>query len=306
MSLTLSQCNSRKLREIADNHGVTRIGVARACRIDDDAAMQYDRWLSEGRNATMHYLSRHNDLRADPRLLLPGATSIICCAINYYHISQKPANTPEIALYAHGDDYHEVVRDALDGIASEIKKRWGGDTRVCVDTAPIRERYWAMKSGLGFIGRNNHLIIPGLGSYFFLGEIITTLEFEPDEPISANCGICRLCIDACPGRALSADGPIDARRCLSYLTIEHRGPLPDGCDLGNHLYGCDECQKVCPHNRHATPTTIAGLQPRPDVIALTADDVAAMTQPRFSAIFNHSAIKRTKLAGLQRNLSHLS
>lgn len=305
MNLKLSQCSDR-LREIAARHGVEHLGIARSRAVEHQAAEQYRRWLAEGGHAAMDYLNRYDDLRADPRLLLPGAASIICCAVNYYHDTPNASDGPEIALYAQGDDYHEVVRSMLEAIAAEIREIWGGETRVCVDTAPIRERYWAMKSGLGFIGRNNHLIIPGHGSYYFLGEIITTTRFEPDSPINVNCGSCRLCIDACPGHALTDNGPVDARRCLSYLTIEHRGPLPEGTDLGNHLYGCDECQRVCPHNRHATPTAIKRLQPRRQVVTLTADDVAQMTQPQFSTIFSHSAIKRTKLAGLQRNLAAMS
>lgn len=282
------------------------MGVARARAVDRQAEERYHRWLDEGGHAGMDYLNRYDDLRGDPRLLLPGAASIVCCAVNYYHDIPTTTDGPEIALYARGDDYHEVVRSILDAIAAEIREKWGGETRVCVDTAPVRERYWAMKSGVGFIGRNNHLIIPGHGSYFFLGEIITTIPFEPDKPIDAGCGSCRRCVDACPGRALTMDGPVDARRCLSYLTIEHRGPLPEGVELGNHLYGCDECQRACPHNRHATPTSIERLHPRHKILALTADDVAGMTQQQFSDIFSHSAIKRAKLVGLQRNLKHLS
>lgn len=305
MSLKRSPCNTQ-LHEIAGRHGVEHLGVARACPVDDQATEQYRHWLDEGCHASMDYMQRYDDLRADPRLLLPGAASIICCAVNYYHNTPTSIGKPEIALYAHGDDYHDVVRSILEMIALEIREKWGGETRVCVDTAPIRERYWAMKSGLGFIGRNNHLIIPGHGSYFFLGEILTTLEFETDKPIDAGCGSCRRCIDACPGHALTPDGPIDARRCLSYLTIEHRGPLPEDTELGNHIYGCDECQKACPHNSHATPTAVERLQPRHEILALTADDIAEMTQSEFSATFRHSAIKRAKLAGLQRNLKHLS
>lgn len=208
-------------------------------------------------------------------------------------------------MYARGDDYHEVVRERLSAMADEISGLWGGDTRVCVDTAPLRERYWAMKAGLGFIGRNNHLIIPGHGSYFFLGEILTTLRFHPDTPLETGCGNCHRCIDACPGGALTPDGAIDTRRCLSYLTIEHRGELPEGTRLGNRIYGCDECQRACPHNRQAAATAERRFHPRPAIMSLTRDDIDSMTQEQFSTIFSHSAVKRAKLAGLKRNLRYL-
>lgn len=303
MSLKPSLCDKETLRSIASRHGVEQIAVAKAGPVDQDAVNRYRKWLSDGNNASMDYLARYDDLRADPRLLLPGATSIICCAINYFSDTPASQSEFEIAMYARGDDYHEVVRAMLDDIAAEIRDNWGGETRVCVDTAPIRERYWAMKAGLGFIGRNNHLIIPRRGSYFFLGEIITTAQFQADEPINVDCGTCHRCIDACPGNALSLDSPFDSRRCLSYMTIEHRGPLADDINIGNHIYGCDECQKACPHNSHAAATNIRRLQPRQNVISLTATQIDDMTQERFSTTFSHSAIKRTKLAGLQRNLA---
>ncbi len=305
MSSAPCPCN-KELRAIAKSHGVKQICIAHADVIDSKAQSLYRQWISDGRNGEMSYMERYDDVRNDPRLLLDGAKSIICCAINYYHPTPKNDN-PEIARYAHGDDYHEVVRATLTAIASDIKKKWGGETRVCVDTAPIRERYWAAKAGLGFIGRNNHLIIPGEGSFFFLGEIITTLEFNADKPLEGiGCGNCHACIEACPGRALSPDGSFDARRCFSYLTIEHRGELPETLDLGNHIYGCDECQLACPHNRHAKPSDFKQFHPREGLLQLDRAAWAVMTQKEFSRMLSHSAIKRAKLTGIQRNLRHLS
>lgn len=304
MSSSPSPCKET-LAAISRRHGIEHFGVAEAGPVDAEAVARYRRWLAEGRHAGMAYMERYDDLRDDPRLLLPSARSIISCAIGYYHPASQPVESPRIAMYARGDDYHEVVRERLSAMADEIRGRWGGETRVCVDTAPIRERYWAMRAGVGFIGRNNHLIIPGYGSYFFLGEILTTVRFAPDKPLDIGCGNCRRCLDACPGGALTADGALDARQCLSYLTIEHRGPLPAGTRLGNHLYGCDECQLACPHNRNAAATTEGRFHPRAAVMNLSREEVAAMTQERFSALFRHSAVKRAKLAGLLRNLSHL-
>lgn len=267
--------------------------------VESDAVEQYDAWLADGRHADMAYLEKYPDLRADPRKLLDGARTLIVVAFPYY--TDEKINLP-VSLYARGRDYHEVVRERLTGIAALLP----GDTRVCVDTAPLRERYWARRAGLGFIGKNNQLIIPGLGSYFFLGEILTTVHCPLPTvhcPLP-TCGSCRRCIDACPGHCLSESGRgLDARRCLSYLTIEHRGPLPS--ESLSTLYGCDICQRVCPYNATPAVTPIVDFHPSEEFAALTPADVRSMTPERFNQLFRHSAIKRTKLAGLQRNLSSM-
>lgn len=278
--------------------------------VEPAAVEQYSRWLDEGRHGSMAYLEKYADLRADPRTLLEGARSIVCVAFPYY--SQEPVKLP-ISLYARGRDYHEVVRDYLTELAAKLPE---GQTRVCVDTAPLRERYWAVRAGLGFIGRNNQLIIPGLGSYFFLGFILTTAPLPSSlstlrSPLSTNtgCADCRRCVDACPGRCISPDGRgIDARTCLSYLSIEHRGPIPPSALRSplSTLYGCDVCQRVCPHNAAARPTPIAAFHPSEALAELTAADVEQMTPEGFNALFRHSAVRRTKLAGLQRNLALLA
>lgn len=267
--------------------------------VEPHAAAQLQNWLDSGKHGSMTYLEKYADLRLDLRTLLPGARSMLCIAFPYY--SEEPIQLP-ISLYARGRDYHEEVRERLLDYAKLLPP---GETRVCVDTAPLRERYWAARAGLGFIGKNNQLIIPGAGSYFFLGFIITTAQLPESAWLTApsvECGDCRKCIDACPGRCIPDDGSaIDARRCLSYLTIEHRGPLPDDLTLPV-LYGCDVCQRVCPHNSACKPSPIAAFHPSEQLAALSATEVATMTPERFSALFRHSAIKRTKLDGLKRNL----
>lgn len=251
----------------------------------------------------MSYLANHELLRSDPRLLLDGAQSVISFAFPYYS-AVAHASQDYVARYALGDDYHEVVRRRLDVVAQKVRDTFGGDTRVCVDTAPLRERYWAARSGIGFIGLNGHLIIPGAGSYFFLAELLTTVAFRPTETPDGRAGRCEgcgRCVKACPGGAIGADGSFDASKCLSYLTIEHRGDFPDGTNLHGCLYGCDVCSDVCPHNANPPITIIAEFAPRPAVVALTAERVGEMSRADFSTIFRHSAIKRAKLAGLQRN-----
>ncbi len=284
-------------------HGVARYAIVPTGPVEPSAIASFDRWIQEGQHGSMAYMERYGDVRANPALLLEGASSMICCAIPYPSPLHLPPRKASIAAYALGSDYHEVVREKLTAVAKEIEKTMGGKTRVCVDTAPLRERYWAQRSGLGFTGLNSHLIIPGMGSFFFLGEILTTALLPPTPAApERDCGRCGRCVKACPTGAIGPDGTFDARRCLSYLTIEHRGEFEPGTSLHGRLYGCDICGAVCPHNAGAGRQEILPeLQPRPALLSLTVDEAASMTQERFSALFTHSAIKRTKLAGLRRN-----
>lgn len=290
-----------------------RWGVARCEPVSPDDIGLYTRWTAGGNHAGMSYLEKYGEVRSDPHLLLDGAQSLIVCAFPYYHPVEYSADRPRFARYALATDYHEVVRERLTRAATAIREQWGGETRVCVDTAPLRERYWAVRAGLGFIGRNCQLIIPGAGSYFFIGTILTTVTLEPDAPCTLGCGDCGRCLKACPTGALGAGlenentgFPIlDARRCISYLTIEHRGPLPENPRLGNRIYGCDVCADVCPHNAAPPVTTIPEFIPRQSVTSLTLADITSLTPERFASIFTHSAVKRTKLAGLIRNAAHL-
>ena len=237
---------------MAADAGAARLGIAAAGTVDPEAAAIYDRWIAAGHHASMTYLERYADIRLSPQLLLPGTRTLLVCAFPYY--TDEPLRLP-IALYARGRDYHEVVRERLLQLSQAVTSRWGGETRACVDTAPLRERYWAVRSGLGFTGINNQLIVPGIGSYVFIGTLLWTVGVTPDNPCSDRCMQCMRCVSACPAGAINPDGSaIRAERCLSYLTIEHRGDLPPDTDLCGHLYGCDECQRVCPHNTTVTPT----------------------------------------------------
>lgn len=290
-------------RRLKDS-GVFKSGVAVAEEVDGGVMAAYGRWISAGMHGGMTYLEKYGDIRANPSLLLPGARSVVSCAFNYWW--GKCTESPlQWASYALGDDYHDVVRSRLQGVADWIRAEFGAECRVCVDTAPIPERYWAVRSGIGFIGLNRQLIIPGAGSRFLLGEIVTTLELSPDAPCTLACGECRRCLHACPGGALADDGQ-DARRCLSYLTIEHRGEFPDDTRLGRHVYGCDVCQDVCPHNLNAPISEIEEFRPRAAIVGLDTDSILAMRQEDFSGIFRKSAIKRAKIAGLQRNAAKIA
>lgn len=290
--------------------GASHAGIAAAGPVDKDAAEIYARWINQGRHGNMSYLERYDDVRNDPRLLLEGARTIIVAAFSYANSSaveqMAKAGNPRIAEYALGTDYHTELRERLSQAAAHIVELYGGTTRICIDTAPLRERYWATRAGLGFTGINNQLIIPGHGSHFFLGTILWTgRTADTDVPINRSCLQCMVCVRACPGKALKDDGSLDARACLSYLTIESRDPLPDGQDTGNRLFGCDTCRNVCPMEVHGTCTDIPAFKARPEITALTASDWLSMTPERFNAIFRNSAVRRAKLPKLLDTLKHL-
>lgn len=280
--------------------GAVASGIAVAGRVADSDFGRFEDWLARGCHGDMRYMENYRDLRRDPRGLLPGARSVITAAFSYYHSDSTEGNLERIAAYAHGDDYHEVVRERLGRVAGRISEMYGGATRACVDTAPLLERYWAVRAGVGFIGHNGMLIVPGAGSYVFIGTILATVPFTPDRPSESSCIGCGRCLAECPAKALSARG-VDASRCLSYLTIEHRGEFPEGTELHGRLYGCDICQRVCPHNSGLTDTAIDRFYPRAPLRDLTPEKIVTMTQEEFSDMMRLSAIKRTRLAGLRRN-----
>lgn len=294
---------SSHIKHIARKLGFDACGIATARRVDDDATEHYQAWLSQGKNGCMDWAARNDDVRENPELLLDGARSVIVVAMNYYPQVFQSSTATQVAYYAYGRDYHEVIKKRLWEMAQIIEQETGAQSRACVDSAPLRERYWAQRAGVGFTGLNNQLIIPGKGSFFFLGVLLTTLELEPDEPCRQQCMQCHACEKACPSGALRCGEAVDARRCLSCLTIEHKGELPEwvGKVIGNRVYGCDECQKCCPHNRNAVGNSTPEFQPKPQLLSLTTGDILAMTQEEFSQVFSHSAIKRAKLTGLRRN-----
>lgn len=295
--------DSAHIKHTAQQLGFDACGIARVNRVDDEAMNRYHEWLLSGKNGCMEWACNHLEIRENPELLLKGARSVIVVAMNYYPQVFQSDDAPQFAYYAYGRDYHEVMKQRLWQLGEAIERETGHKSRACVDSAPLRERYWAQRAGVGFIGWNNQLIIPGRGSYFFLGVLVTTLELVPDEPRLDHCLQCRACEKACPSGALHCGETVDARRCLSCLTIEHKGDLPEWVAevIGNRVYGCDECQKCCPHNRDAVGNTTPEFQPQPELLSLTLDDILTMTQEQFSTIFSHSAVKRAKLAGLQRN-----
>lgn len=252
----------------------------------------------------MAWAAAHRDLRRDPSMLLEGAHTVISLALNYFPSQFQPADALRVAYYAYGRDYHEVMREKMRELAHFIEQVTGCATRPCVDSAPMRERYWAQRAGIGFVGRNNCLIIPGKGSFCFLGEIVTTAQLPPDEPCMMTCGECGECVKRCPTGALDTQGAADCTRCLSCLLIEdHNESLPEWVRdvIGNRVVGCDECQLHCPHNRHAIATSVDDFAPSRAVMALTRECVQAMTGGEFKRAFAHSAISRVRYKTLRRN-----
>jgi epoxyqueuosine reductase len=266
-------------------------------------------WLDDGQAGEMQYLSNRFDERTQLDRYLPGAQSVICVAINY-HVPLQPlaeADQPHhgrIARYALGDDYHEFMKGRLHALADWIKQAVpDAQTRACVDTAPVMEKEVAARAGIGWLGKNSCLISPKVGSWLLLGEIVTTIGIPPDVPATDHCGSCTRCIDACPTNAITAPYQLDARKCISYLTIEHRGPIPANLEpqMGNWLYGCDICQDVCPHNRKAPATDDPALQPRFSTGTLYLPEISNWSAEEYRRQFRGSAMRRVKLPVLQRN-----
>lgn len=300
-----------KIKAEASRLGFFVCGFARAEPVSEAMRLHYLGWLADGRNADMAYLGNNLDKRFDPRLLMPGVKTIVVVAQNYFPARRLPEGEPQIADYALGLDYHDIVKQKLRQLAATVGI---ADYRAFVDTAPVLERYWAVRAGLGWIGKNQQLIIPHAGSEFFLGELFVTVELPPDEPLPNRCGTCHRCVDACPTHALSLPATcvegygditrFDARLCLSYQTIENRGEMTVDAKaaMGDTFYGCDRCQRACPWNRFAKPSTEPLLQPREELLAMTRQKWENLTEEDYRRLFKGSAVKRAKYEGLMRNI----
>lgn len=303
MNSTLSICKET-IRHKALALGAVACGMAQAETVSPQDSRIYHLWLSEGGHGEMNYCKRYDSVRNDPRQLLDGAKTVISCAFSYFNERCDLRLSNRISRYAWGDDYHYVVKSRLNKLAEFITANYGGECRVTVDTAPIRERYWAVQSGIGFTGLNGQLIVPKAGSYCFLGEVLWTGEVPPDSPCALNCGSCMACVKACPGKALDGTGRCNSTKCISYLTIEHRSDLPPQANLCCSIYGCDICQKVCPHNRDILPTSLPELKAINPILECDEDEILGMTSSHYRSLTRHSAMQRVPLAQLIRNLIH--
>ena len=297
------------VKQLAAELGFSFCGFAKVERLDDDAR-RLESWLNKGMHGSMQYMERYFDLRIDPSKLVPGAKSVITLLLNYFPKEKQKDDTPKISKYAYGKDYHEVIREKLNRLIELIKQHIGGiHGRGFVDSAPVLERTWAQRSGLGWVGKNGNLINKQMGSFFFIATLITDLELEADGPfVKDYCGTCTRCIDACPTEAILPGKIVDGSKCISYFTIELKEMLIPGEMKGkfdNWMFGCDICQDVCPWNRFAQPTSEIEFTPIPEILDLSTKEWEAMTEEKFKTIFRHSPLSRSKLKGIQRNLKFL-
>lgn len=310
-----------KIKAEAQRLGFFACGIAKAAPVEENVAEAYRKWLENGEEASMAYMTNYLEKRLNPALLVPGVRSIVSLAMNYAPAQQLPEGEYQLAAYALGQDYHDLMKQRLRELAVNIgaptelfqkgKKPQSADEKeetgwgIFCDTAPVLERYWAQKAGLGWVGRNHQLIIPHAGSMFFLGELFLPFAVDVyDTPMQSRCGSCHRCIDACPTHAIIPDEDFHADRCLSYQLIENRGELSEEAKaaMGNTIYGCDRCQTACPWNRFATPNTEPALQPKPELLSMSKEAWHNLSVEDYRRLFKGSAVKRVKFDGLKRNI----
>lgn len=310
MSLELLKYrNTQTIKSIAKDLGFDFCGVSKAEFLEKEAP-RLEKWLNENKHGKMSYMENHFDKRLDPRLLVPGAKSVVSLLFNYYNpTKQEDPTVPKISQYAYGEDYHFVVKRKLKTFFTRIHDEIGEvDGRVFVDSAPVMDKAWAEKSGIGWIGKNANLINKKRGSFFFIAELILDLELNPDTPDKDHCGTCTRCIDACPTSAIEKPYVVNGSKCISYLTIELKDeiiPSEFKENMDNWMFGCDICQDVCPWNRFSTPHQVDAFQPKNELLNMSKREWQELTQEVFQELFKKSAVKRTKFIGLKRNIDFL-
>lgn len=288
--------------------GFQSCGISKADFLEKEAP-RLEKWLKNNFNGGMQYMENHFDKRLDPRLLVEGSKSVISLSYNYFPEENLQNDNYKLSKYAYGEDYHDVIKGKLRTLVAELQQEIGAFSfRVFVDSAPVLEKAWAKKSGIGWVGKNSNLITKKNGSFYFLAEIICDLELIQDQPVTDHCGSCTKCIDACPTKAIISDKIVDGSKCISYATIELKDQIPDFFKdkMEDWMFGCDICQDVCPWNRFSAPTLEEKFKPNSEIKNFTKQDWKDITQEVFSTVFRKSAVKRTKFAGLKRNLDFLS
>jgi epoxyqueuosine reductase len=300
---------TRLIKEEAARLGFLSCGIAKADFLADQAP-HLENWLKNGRHGKLAYMENHFDKRLDPRLLVDDAKSVISLSFNYAtDQKQLDPNAPKISKYAYGTDYHFVIKEKLKALLHFIQEEIGEvGGRAFVDSAPVLDKAWAERAGLGWVGKHSLLLSKNQGSFFFLAELIVDLELSYDQHMATDhCGTCTRCVDACPTDALQGNKVVDASRCISYLTIELKDNIPDEFQgkMDNWMFGCDICQDVCPWNRFSINHHEPAFSPHPDLLRMTREDWQDITEETFSKIFKKSAVKRTKYAGLKRNIAFL-
>ena len=296
------------IKSEAKRLGFLSCGISKADFLEEEAP-RLERWLKEEMHGEMQYMENHFDKRLDPRVLVPGARSVVSLLYNYYPSQKQDPGTYKISKYAFGKDYHQVIknklRELLHFISTEIGKV---DGRLFVDSAPVLDKAWAAKSGLGWMGKHTNLLTQQLGSFYFIAELIIDLDLETDHPVTDHCGSCTACIDACPTQAIVQPYVVDGSKCISYFTIELKNEIPQDfqAQFDDWIFGCDVCQDVCPWNRFSKPHSEPLFDPHPEILSMSKAEWQELTEDVFGHIFKHSAVKRTKFSGLKRNIRFVS
>ena len=309
-TVNLKNINSHTqlIKTEAKRLGFSSCGIAKAGFLEDEAP-KLEKWLKNGYHGEMSYMENHFDKRLDPTILVPGAKSVISLQYNYFTDKEQVTDTYKISKYAYGEDYHHIIKEKLFELLNFITENIGEiEARVFTDSAPVLERAWAKKSGLGWIGKHSLLITKQKGSFHFLAEIILDLELNYDNEFKTDhCGSCTKCIDACPTEAILPDNTINGSKCISYLTIELKNEIPTIMKgkFDDWIFGCDICQNVCPWNRFSLPHNEPKFEPHSDLLQMTKQDWVEITEDIFKRIFKKSAVKRTKFKGLNRNICFL-
>lgn len=299
---------SLQIKAEAKRLGFMSCGISKAGFLEDEAP-RLEKWLNKNMNGEMHYMENHFDKRLNPTLLVDDAKSVISLLLNYFpEEQQKDPEAPKISKYAYGQDYHHIIKSKLKELHYFITSTIGEVSgRAFVDSAPVLDKAWAAKGGLGWIGKNTNLIQKQAGSFFFIAELIVDLELEYDTITTDHCGSCTACIDACPTQAIVEPYVVDGSKCISYFTIELKDNLPNSMQgkFDNWMFGCDVCQDVCPWNRFSKAHNEPLFNPNPELLSMTKNDWEEITQDVFSKVFKKSAVKRTKFSGLTRNINFL-
>jgi epoxyqueuosine reductase len=307
--MKLKEKHAQLIKSKSKELGFFFCGISKADFLQEEAP-RLEKWLADKRNGKMDYMANHFDMRLDPRLLVDNAKSVVSLLLNYYPTdSQIDHNAPKLSKYAYGEDYHFVIKDKLKELFKFIHEEIGEvGGRVFVDSAPVMDKVWAKKSGLGWIGKNSNLIHPKNGSFFFISELILDLDLVPDGPMKDYCGTCTRCIDACPTDAIVEPYVVDGSKCISYLTIElkdHILPNEFKGKMDNWMFGCDICQDVCPWNRFSKPHSEPKFNPHDQLLKMSKADWQDLSEEVFRELFKNSAVKRTKISGLKRNVDFL-
>ena len=299
--------HTKHIKTDAKRLGFLSCGISKAQFLEEEAP-RLEKWLNQNMHGTMQYMENHFDKRLDPTKLVENSKSVISLLLNYYPQEEQNLNSFKLSKYAYGTDYHFVIKDKLKQLLQFIQEEIGdAHGRAFVDSAPVLDKAWAAKSGLGWIGKHSNLLTQQVGSFYFIAELIIDLELEYDLPTTDHCGTCTTCIDACPTQAIVEPYVVDGSKCISYFTIELKENIPTAYkgQFEDWMFGCDICQDVCPWNRFSKSHDEPLFNPHPELLSMTKKDWSDMTQEVFSQIFKNSAVKRTKFSGLIRNIEFL-